>query len=357
MKTLQTHFTSRRMQNISKRPGKDEMAGIISEKDGKSIARSALAALLIGSLLIHLYGCGKPSNNPTPPVVNITGCAITGDVDQALGSRIFEYDDKGYLIKMTGPNYYYGPFVETITAAKVVDTYPTQSVGGDGTHYSGIIKTTYSYTGGSGNVYDGNPEFVHQVFSASNPPSSLKRDSLFGFLYDASKKHLTTVFMAGNGSEDAEHFKLAEVELNFTYDANDNVTQAKILYDYERRFYIPQTGETRIDHKQTSDDLLNITYDDKPSPYTAISKYWKFIGGDFTGFAAYNLDKVRYWASRCAILSKNNPVKISGKLVENFGSAPVNINANITYQYNDKNFPVSMAISGSAVNAFTYNCK
>ena len=134
-------------------------------------------------------------------------------------------------------------------------------------------------------------------------------------------------------------------------------TQVKILNDYERRVYIPQTGETRIDHKQTSDDLLNITYDDKPSPYTAISKYWKFIGGDFTGFAAYNLDKVRYWAGRCAILSKNNPVKITGKLVENFGSAAVNINANITYQYNGNNFPVSMAISGAAVNAFTYNCK
>ncbi|MEO6630840.1 MAG: hypothetical protein ABIN13_03930 [Mucilaginibacter sp.] len=357
MKTLQNYFAFNRVQNTSKTPGKYEMTGITSDKKGKSIARSALASLLMGSLLIILHGCGKPNNNPIPPPAKITGCAITGDVDQALGTRTFEYDDKGYLIKMTGPNYYYGPFVETITAAKVVDTYPTQSVGGDGTHYSGTIKTTYNYTGGSGNIYDGNPEFVHQVFTASNPPFTLKRDSLLGFLYDASKKHLATVFMAGNGSEDAEHFKLFKVELNFTYDANDNVTQVKILYDYERKFYVPQTGETRIDHKQTSDDLLNITYDDKPSPYTVISKYWKFIGGDFTGFAAYNLDKVRYWAGRCAILSKNNPVKITGELVENFGSAPVNINANITYQYNGNNFPVSMAISGSAVNAFTYNCK
>lgn len=56
----------------------------------------------------------------------------------------------------------------------------------------------------------------------------------------------------------------------------------------------PQTGENHIDFLKVSDELLNITYDDKPSAYTAISKYWKFIGGDFYGFAACNLDKLRF---------------------------------------------------------------
>ncbi|MGF7082825.1 hypothetical protein [Mucilaginibacter sp. UYCu711] len=357
MKTLQNHSAFNGMQNAFSRYRKNQIATTILEKTRISIDKSMLAAFLMYGLLITLYGCGKPSNPPIPPPVSTVGCAITGDVDQALGSRIFEYDDKGFLIKMTGPNYYYGPFVETITSAKVVDAYPTSSVDGNGNHYNGTINTTYSYSGGSGNIYDGNPEFIHRVFKASNPPSSLKTDSLFHFFYDDAKKHLTTILMAGNGSVDVDGFTLFKVELNFTYDANDNVTQIKISYTYTKEVKSPQTGEDHIYTKQIADEVLNITYDDKPSAYTAISKYWKFIGGDFIGFNAYNLDKLRFWAGRCAILSKNNPVKITGKLRQTFGSSLFDINANLTYQYNEKNFPVSMAINGAGVQAFTYNCK
>jgi len=357
MKTLQNYFTFNWMQNTSKRPEKNEIASIISEKNGKSCAKSALAALLAGSLLITMYGCGKPTDNPNPTPVNTTGCAITGDVDEALGSRIFEYDDKGLLVKMTGPNYYYGPFVRTITSAKAVDAYPTSSVDGHGNHYNGNINITYSYSGGSGNIYDGNPEYLHESFVASNPPNNFKRDSLYQFKFDDAKKHLTTVFIVGSGSRDANGFTLFRYELSFAYDANDNVNQVKIIYDWSKKTVVYPSGEGRIDYIQTSDETLNITYDNKPSPYTAISKYWKFIGEDFSGFGAYNLDLLRFWAGRCAILSKNNPVKITGKLITTGGAAAVDINATLTYQYNEKNFPVSMAINGAGVNAFTYNCK
>jgi hypothetical protein len=257
---------------------------------------------------------------------------------------------------MTGPNYYYGPFVRTITSAKAVDSYPTQSVDGNGTHHSGTINITYSYSGGSGNIYDGNPQYLHELFASSTNGTTV-RDSIYQFLYDDAKKHLTTVLIAGSGSQDADGFILFRYELAFTYDANDNVTQAKIIYDWSKKTTVYPSGESRIDYKQTSDELLNITYDDKPSPYTAISKYWKFIGEDFSGFGAYNLDKVRFWAGRCAIMSKNNPVKITGKLITVGGMPPADINATLTYQYNDKNLPVSMAINGAAVNTFTYTCK
>ncbi|MCR8557850.1 hypothetical protein KXD93_09370 [Mucilaginibacter sp. BJC16-A38] len=347
MKTLQNHFTFNSVENTFKR----------LKKKRKSIARSALAALVTGSVLINLYGCGKPSNNPTPPVVNVSACTIASDVDQALGLRNFEYDDKGLLTKMTGPNYYYGPFVRTIIPAKAIDAYPTESVDGQGNHYYGTINIAYTYSGGSGNIYDGNPQFMHQLFTGSNSGTSIKTDSLYQFNYDDAKKHLTSVLIATNGSKGADGFTLFRYELNFTYDANDNVTQVKILYDYERKFYAPQTGETRIDYQQTSDELLNITYDDKPSPYTAISKYWKFIGEDFSGFIAYNLDKLRFWIGRCAILSKNNPVKITGKLITVGGQPAATINSTITYQYNEKNFPVSAALDGSGINSFAYNCK
>jgi hypothetical protein len=356
MKTLQNYFTFNRVQNTSKRPGKNAIASIISEKNGKSIARSALAALLAGSLLINLYGCGKPTNNPIPPPANATGCAIASDVDEALGLRNFEYDDQGHLTKMTGPNYYYGPFVRTISSTKTVDAYPTETVDGFGNHTYGTINITYSYSGGSGNIYDGDPEFMHQLFTAKPSGQSIKSDSLYQFKYDA-KKHVTNILIAASGYPGADGFALFRVELQFTYDDNDNATQAKIVNDYVRKVSVYPSGETRIDYVQTSDELLNITYDDKPSPYTAIAKYWKFIGADLNSYGAYNLDKVRFWANRCAIMSKNNPVKITGKLITVGGSPAADVNATLTYQYNDKNLPTSMAIDGAGKNAFTYNCK
>ncbi|MEO3406132.1 hypothetical protein AAFN85_19625 [Mucilaginibacter sp. CAU 1740] len=323
-----------------------------------SYRKFTLITLLICSLLIGLYGCGgKPGNNPTPPVVNVAACVITSDIEEALGLRNFEYDDKGLLTKMTGPNYFYGPFVRTITAAKVTDAYPTASVDGNGTHHYGTINIDYTYSGGSGNIYDGNPKFLHDLFTATNPPQSMRKDSVYQFLYDDVKKHLTTVLIKGDGSEDADGFVLFRYELAFIYDANDNVTQAKIINDWSKKTINIPTGESHIDYKQTSDESITITYDNKQSPYAAIAKYWKFIGEDFNGFGAYNLDKLRFWAGRCAILSKNNPIKITGKLRNPNSPTATDVNATLTYQYNEKDFPVSLAINGTAINTFTYKCK
>jgi hypothetical protein len=325
----------------------------------KTLQHSALVALIILSLFLTLYGCGKPSDTPTPPsVVNVSPCTITSDVDQALGLRNFEYDDKGLLVKMTGPNYYYGPFVRTITSTKSTDAYPTSSVDGNGNHYYGNITIVNSYTGGSGNIYDGDPEFMHQLFTGSISGSTLKTDSMFQFKYDDAKKHLTTVLIPVTGNTPgADGFTFFRYEFSFTYDANDNVTQVKIINDFMQKVATPQSGPGEIYYKQTSDELLNITYDNKPSPYTAISKYWKFIGNDFNGFGAYNLDKIHFWTGRCAILSKNNPVKITGKLITTGGTPPAEINATLSYEYNDKDFPVSVALNGSGINSFTYSCK
>jgi hypothetical protein len=317
--------------------------------------RRLITVLLVYSLAVLLYGCGKPGNNPRPTPVNTTGCTITSDIEQALGLRLFEYDDKNLLTKMTGPNYYYGPFVRTITPGKVVDAYPSEAVGSNGNHYKGTIKTTYTYSGGSGNIYDGNPELLHELFSASNPPSTIKKDSLFQFKYQDAKKHLTSVSMIGNGTRDNDGFTQYGAELHFTYDDKDNLTQVKIVYDYAQK--VTENGISHTYVKQVSDELLNITYDNKPSPYAAISKYWKFIGEDFAGFGAYNLNKLRFWAGRCAILSKNNPIKITGRLKEDLGLAPKDIDAKLTYEYNSKNLPVSVAMNGNGINAFTYSCK
>jgi hypothetical protein len=302
------------------------------ERSGKS---SSPVGILMVTLLITLYGCGKPSDNPTPPVVNITNCAIASDVDETLGLRNFEYDDQGLLTKMTAPNYYYGPFVRTITPAKVNDTF---------TNYN----ATYSCIGGTGNIYDGNPEFINQ--------SSV--GDLYQLKYDANKRLVSVLVpMPANGYWKDTFFTIFRAELNFTYDANDNVTQVKIVKDYQEEINVPQTGESRIDYMQITDDVLNITYDDKPSPYTAISKYWEFTGPYFLNFKIYSLNLVRFWANVSAVLSKNNPVKITGKLTNNDALPPNTINSTLTYQYNEQGFPVSIALDGSGINSFTYNCK
>jgi hypothetical protein len=327
MKTIQKYIAFTCGQNISKWFGQNENA--------KIIAKSPFAALLMCGLLITLYGCGKPSNNPTPPVVNIAGCTITSDVDEALGLRNFQYDDKGLLTKMTAPNYFYGPFVRTITSSKVTDTF---------TGYN----ASYSNIGGNGNIYDGNPESIYQTSIGT----------LYSLKYDA-KKRLVSVFvpMPANGYWQNTFFTIYRADLNFTYDANDNLTTVKIVRNYKEEVKVPQTGQTRTDYMQLSDEELNITYDNKPSPYTAISRYWEFMGPYFLNFKIYSLDLVRFWANACAIMSKNNPVKITGKLTSNDALPPNTINSTITYQYNEKNFPVSMALDGLGVNAFTYNCK
>ncbi len=304
-----------------------------------------------------LYGCGKPTKNPTPTLPTIVSCVLASDIDQSLGLRNFEYDDKGQLAKMTAPNGYYGAFVRTITSTKAFDEYPSSGVDGNGKHYDGSIKITYSYSGLSATIYDSNPEFLNEFFVQSNPPGSLKRDSLFQFKFDDAKKHLTTVLVPGNGYEDKDGFKNFRTELVFAYDGKENVIQAKIIYDYTKKTVVYPSGESRIDYIQKSDETINISYDDKPSPYLAISKYWKFIGEDFLGFGSYNGDKIRFWVDRCMILSKNNPIKITGKLRKASGQDVADIDETMTYQYNEKNYPINMAISGVNTNAFTYNCK
>jgi hypothetical protein len=320
MKTLQKHFTLKRTQTLFKMSGKI----------------SAFITVVMFSILVTLYGCGKPTNNPTPPPVTPTGCAIASDVDETLGLRNFEYDAKSLLTKITAPNYYYGTFVRTITPAKVNDVFPG-------------YNAVYNYSGGSGNIYDGNPEYIHELSVA---------DSLSQFKYDA-KKRLVSILVPtpANGYWQDTFFTIFRYELNFTYDANGNVTQVKIVKDYQEKINVPQSGESRIDYMQISDQELNITYDDKPSPYTAISKYWQFIGADFLHFKIYTLNLVRFWAYYSAILSKNNPVKITGKLISNDALPANTVNATLTYQYNEKGYPVAIALNSAGINSFTYNCK
>lgn len=108
--------------------------------------------------------------------------------------------------------------------------------------------------------------------------------------------------MPANAYYQNTHFTIFRVELNFTYDANENVTQIKIVKDYQETVNVPQSGESRIDYMQITDDVLNITYDDKPSPYTAIAKYWAFIGPYFINFKIYSLNLVRFWANASVLL-------------------------------------------------------
>src|SRR4051812_19255886 len=121
---------------------------ILNRKQSTWKVRTLIALLTCG-LAVALPGCGKPNDTPAPEPSNNTGCVIESDIDEALGARLFEYDNKGLLTRMTAPNYYYGPFVRTITPGKVVDAYPSEAVDGNGNHFKGTINIAYTYSGGS----------------------------------------------------------------------------------------------------------------------------------------------------------------------------------------------------------------
>ncbi len=84
---------------------------------------------------------------------------------------------------------------------------------------------------------------------------------------------------------------------------------------------------------------MNITYDDKPSPYSAMLKYWKFVQNDW-GLATNSS-----WPAIIASLSKHNALKVTFRTQI---SAPSTYTYSNTYNYNTQGFPV---------DGYTYNCK
>ena len=203
------------------------------------------------------------------------------------------------------------------------------------------------FVGGTGNLYDGMPtmmiRFEHQTNSAGQVTHNGGPDTLYGFTYDDKKRLIQVDYFASllpyspSYSYQRVYFKTM---LKITYDANDNAIKLQQI-DVERYgSYTPTNPSASYfayDEKMRTD--MDITYDDKPSPYSAMLKYWKFVQNDW-GLATNSS-----WPAIIASISKHNALKVT------FGtriSAPSTYTYSNTYNYNTQGFPT---------DGYTYNCQ
>ena len=297
-----------------------------------------IALFLSAALLINL-SCNKPSQNNTP-VVNITPCVIIGAPSYFGTTQTFKYSDKQQLTSRTYDFGYagYGPFTQTVTPVEINSSY---------TYSGSVLQERDVFVGGSGSLYDGMPtmmiRFEHQTNSSGQVTHEGGPDTLYSFSYDDKKRLIEVDYFARlvpynpAYSYQRVYFKTM---LKMTYDANDNVTKLQQI-DVERfGSYIPTNPSASYfvyEEKMRTD--MNIMYDDKPSPYSAMLKYWKFVQNDW-GLATNSS-----WPAIIASLSKNNAVKVT---FETRISAPSTYSFSNTYNYNAQGFPT---------DGYMYNCQ
>jgi hypothetical protein len=298
----------------------------------------SIPLILSAAVLISL-SCNKPSQNNTP-TVNITPCLITGAPSYFGTTQTFKYNDKEQLTSRTYDFNFagYGPFTQTVAPVETNSSY---------TYNGSVLQERDVFLGGTGNLYDGMPSmmirFEHQANSAGQATYVTGPDTLYGFFYDVKKRLIQVDYYARllpyspSYSYQRTYFKTM---LKITYDDNDNATKLQQI-DVERYgSYLPSNPSASYfayDEKMRTD--MNITYDDKPSPYSAMLKYWKFVQNDW-GLATNSS-----WPAIIASLSKHNALKVT---FETRISGPSTYTYSNTYNYNTQGFPT---------DGYIYSCK
>lgn len=298
-----------------------------------------IIALCLSVVLLFNVSCRKPSQN-NAPVVNVSPCLITSAPSYFGTTQTFKYNDKEQLTSRTYDFGFpgYGPFTQTVAPIETNSSY---------TYNGGVLQERDVFSGGTGNLYDGMPNmmirFEHQTNSSGQVTYIGGPDTLYGFTYD-NKKRLTQVDYfarllpySPSYSYQRVYFKTM---LKMTYDANDNATKIQQI-DVERygtyNVSSPKESSFLYDEKMKTD--MNITYDDKPSPYSAILKYWKFVQNDW-GLATNSS-----WPAIIASLSKHNALKVT---FETRISGPSSYTFSNTYNYNMQGFPI---------DGYKYSCQ
>ena len=298
-----------------------------------------IIALFLSAALLCQVSCRKPSQNNTP-VVNVNPCIITGAPSYFGTTQTFKYDDKARLTSRTYAFGYpgYGPFTQTVAPLEINSSY---------THNGAELQERDVFVGGTNNLYDGMPAMMIRFERHTNSAGQVTYiggpDTLYAFIYD-DKKRLKQVDYFARLLPYSPSYSYARVYfktmLKLTYDANDNVTKIQQI-DVERYgSYVtnnPSASYFVYDEKMRTD--MNITYDDKPSPYSAVLKYWKFVQNDW-GLATNSS-----WPAIIASLSKHNALKVT---FETRIGGPSSYSFSNTYNYNAQGFPT---------DGYTYNCQ
>ncbi|MFT3701746.1 MAG: hypothetical protein QM802_05225 [Agriterribacter sp.] len=288
-------------------------------------------------LAFTISSCGKDPNDTTTP--GDGSCVVIHSPSYFGTTETLEYDSKRQLVKQSyefnaaG----YSTFVNTISAAQTSESY---------THNGTLLKTTYVFGGGTGNLYDGMPDYMDQLTYQKNADGTelnIAQNKYLVFEYDA-KKRLTGItkpeVLVSSNVADYYVRHYIGTTLQLTYDDSDNVTQLNQSDIFQSGKYIvndPSNSYFVFDSTLTT--KINVTYDKNPSPFSASLKYWKFVQNDW-GLAINS-----NWQAIITALSKNNPLTINYKVRQ--GNATDMTNT-MTYNYNENGLPA---------DNYTYNCK
>jgi len=241
---------------------------------------SALYGLMaVAASLTILPACNKDEDDTNTTLPPDNACLVINCPSYFGTTQTFEYDAKRQMTKRSYEFNYpgYSTYVQTVSPTKVVSGY---------THNGTLLEEIDTYTGGTGNLYDGLPRYLSHVTHQKNPDGTemtLPPDSLL-FSYDA-KKRLAFVGKGFTLHSDnvLDYYTRHQIatNLDMVYDDNDNVIELKQWALYQYGTYVVQApSESTLIVDSILQNSIKVTYDNKPSPFTASLKYWKFVQND-----------------------------------------------------------------------------
>jgi len=255
-------------------------------------------------------------------------------------TQTFAYDDSR---EMTSRKYDfgsagYGPFTQTVDRNKTHSSY---------THGASTLEETDVFLGGTGNLYDGTPAWMtkeEKQTSSSGSIINLGPDTLYNFQYDGKKRLVKATYIASIINTGDLYFvyarQLSNIVLDITYDDNDNAVLLKQTDVYRQgKYNVNAPSTSYFWYDSTASTAIRVTYDSKPSPFSASLKYWKFVQNDWG--VATNTN----WQAIITALSANNPLTIKYELQQGSSSGS---SYSMTYHYNDRGYPA---------DSYIYDCR
>lgn len=293
--------------------------------------------ILFASLTV--LGCHKHKLPATSPPA--AACVVTSCPSYFGTTQTFTYDDSRL---MTGRKYDFGivgfgPFTQTVDKSKIHSSY-TQS--------GATLEETDLFTGGTGNLYDGTPTLMirteKQTSASGSNNMNSGPDTLYWFQYDAKKRLTRITYFAQIINTGDVHYiyarQLFNVVLDITYDDNDNATRLIQSDVYRYGTYNANVpADSYFLYDSIAWTVINITYDNKPSPFSGSLKYWKFVQND------WGLTVNSNWQAIITALSPHNPLTIKYELQQGSSSSTA---YSMVYNYNDRGYPA---------DSYTYDCK
>lgn len=294
------------------------------------------ATVLAPILFLAVPGCGK--HKIVPPIPDVSACVPTSCPSYFGTTQTFTYDQSRKLTKRTYDFGYpgYSPFVQTIEPTKAIYSY---------TQGGNTLTVTDIFPGGTGSLYDGMPDGMVRITAQTNPTNGYNYsaiDTPYSFLYDSKKRLKQVIFQADiNTSTVATTYmyQLWHTTLDITYDDNDNAINLKQTEIYRDGAYVVQApSESHFEYHPIVTNVVDITYDQKPSPFSGLLKYWKFVQGDWGQATNTN------WSAIITSLSPHNPLTITWSVQ---GGKPSTQSSKLSYNYTDKGYPS---------DSYTYSC-